>query len=217
MSFIWPRMLVLLLAVPFARRAGYVSLVRRRAVGPPSWPPQGFAPTAAARRLRRLRHLPFVFFLARAGPARRGLRPSRGERGLPAQEGHRDPRLRRLEQHAGQGSRSRRGWTRPRRRPRSSSASSRAPSRSASSPSATAAWSTQQPTTRPRPTCSPPSTGCRPTGGTSLGQGIFTSLSAIAGKPIASTANATATTSTTSTSASSARPPSCCCPTARTP
>ena len=48
---------------------------------------------------------------------------------------------------------------------------------------------TQQPTTV-RPTCWPPSTGSRPLGATSLGQGIFTSLSAIAGKPISLGADA---------------------------
>jgi Ca-activated chloride channel homolog len=63
MSFIWPQMLVLLVGAPFLV-AGYVSLVRRRARRTAELASQGFVPTAAARRLRRLRHLPFGFFLA---------------------------------------------------------------------------------------------------------------------------------------------------------
>ena len=76
---------------------------------------------------------------------------------------------------------------------------------------------TQQPTSVRRARCWPPSTGSRPLGATSLGQGIFTALNAIAGKPITvDPARARRPTSTTSTSATSARPRSCCCPTART-
>jgi Ca-activated chloride channel family protein len=63
MSFIWPQMLVLLVVAPFMV-AAYVSLVRRRARRTAELAAQGFVPTAAARRLRRLRHLPFGFFLA---------------------------------------------------------------------------------------------------------------------------------------------------------
>jgi len=63
MSFIWPQMLVLLLLSPLLV-AGYVSLVRRRARRTAELAAQGFVPTASARKLRRLRHLPFAFFLA---------------------------------------------------------------------------------------------------------------------------------------------------------
>jgi len=62
MSFIWPGMLVLLLAVPLVV-AGYLALTRRRAARTRALAAQGFAPTGSGRRLRRLRHVPFAFFL----------------------------------------------------------------------------------------------------------------------------------------------------------
>jgi Ca-activated chloride channel family protein len=62
MSVIWPGMLVLLLAVPLLV-AAYLSLVRRRAQRTRVLAAQGFTPTASGRRLRRLRHLPFALFL----------------------------------------------------------------------------------------------------------------------------------------------------------
>jgi Ca-activated chloride channel homolog len=61
MSFIWPAMLVLLLAAPLLVVA-YVWLLRRRARRAAELSAQGFVPTASARRYRRLRHVPFVFF-----------------------------------------------------------------------------------------------------------------------------------------------------------
>jgi Ca-activated chloride channel family protein len=63
MSFIWPGMLVLLLAVPLLV-TGYLSLARRRAQRSRALAAQGFAPTPAGRGLRRLRHVPFALFLA---------------------------------------------------------------------------------------------------------------------------------------------------------
>jgi Ca-activated chloride channel homolog len=62
MSFIWPGMLVLLLAVPLFV-GGYLSLARRRARRTQALAAQGFAPTTSGHRLRRLRHVPFAFFL----------------------------------------------------------------------------------------------------------------------------------------------------------
>ena len=61
MSFVWPGMLVLLLAVPLFVVA-YVSLVRRRTQRTRALAAQGFVPTGAGRRLRWLRHVPFAFF-----------------------------------------------------------------------------------------------------------------------------------------------------------
>jgi Ca-activated chloride channel homolog len=61
MSFLWPTMLVLLLAVPLAV-AGYVSLMRRRSARAAALAAQGFVPNAPARRLRRVRHIPAVLF-----------------------------------------------------------------------------------------------------------------------------------------------------------
>jgi len=61
MSFVWPGMLVLLLAVPLFV-AAYVSLVRRRTERTRALAAQGFVPTASGRRGRWLRHVPFAFF-----------------------------------------------------------------------------------------------------------------------------------------------------------
>jgi Ca-activated chloride channel family protein len=63
MSFIWPQMLALLVLAPFLV-AAYVSLVHRRARRTAELAAQGFVPTSTARRLRRVRHLPFAFFLS---------------------------------------------------------------------------------------------------------------------------------------------------------
>jgi Ca-activated chloride channel family protein len=63
MSFLWPAMLVLLVGIPLLI-AGYVSLVRRRNRRVAELASQGFVPSASARRHRRLRHVPFAFFLA---------------------------------------------------------------------------------------------------------------------------------------------------------
>ncbi|MCU1502439.1 MAG: von Willebrand factor type [Ilumatobacteraceae bacterium] len=62
MSFVWPGMLVLLVVVP-AAVAGYVALVRRRAARTAELAARGFVPNAAARRLPRARHIPAVLFL----------------------------------------------------------------------------------------------------------------------------------------------------------
>jgi Ca-activated chloride channel homolog len=61
MSFLWPTMLVLLLAVPVVV-AGYVSLMRRRQARAAELAAQGFVPNASARRLRKVRHIPAVLF-----------------------------------------------------------------------------------------------------------------------------------------------------------
>jgi Ca-activated chloride channel homolog len=61
MSFLWPTMLVLLLAVPLVV-AGYVSLMRRRQARAAELAAQGFVPNASARRLRKVRHIPAVLF-----------------------------------------------------------------------------------------------------------------------------------------------------------
>jgi Ca-activated chloride channel family protein len=62
MSFVWPQMLALLVMAPFLV-AGYTSLVRRRARRTAELAAQGFVPTASAGRFRRVEHLPFAFFL----------------------------------------------------------------------------------------------------------------------------------------------------------
>jgi Ca-activated chloride channel family protein len=63
MSFIWPQLLLLLLAAPLLV-LGYLSLVRRRVHRSADLAAQGFVPSEAARRSRRTRHVPFALFLA---------------------------------------------------------------------------------------------------------------------------------------------------------
>ena len=65
MTFLWPKMLVLLLGVPLLV-AGYVSLVRLRTRRREELAAMGFEPNAATRRRRRLQHVPFSLLL-RAG------------------------------------------------------------------------------------------------------------------------------------------------------
>ncbi len=62
MSFLWPQALLLLLAAPLLV-AAYLSLARRQDRRAAELAEQGFAPTPAARRARRLRHVPFALFL----------------------------------------------------------------------------------------------------------------------------------------------------------
>ena len=128
---------------------GYVALVAAARRGArPSWPRRASCPTAAAPRRAGARHVPFALL-----PRRRhrccSFALARPQTTLEhaAPRGHRDPRLRRVQQH---------GRRRPRADPAGrgegggparSSTSSRRRSRSASSPSATAALVTQQPTT----------------------------------------------------------------------
>ncbi len=62
MTFLWPQALLLLLAAPLLVTA-YLSLARRQDRRAAELAAQGFAPTPAARRARRLRHVPFALFL----------------------------------------------------------------------------------------------------------------------------------------------------------
>ncbi len=62
MSFVWPKLLVLLALAP-TFVVGYVLLQRRRTARAAALAAQGFVPSAATRRKRRLRHVPFALFL----------------------------------------------------------------------------------------------------------------------------------------------------------
>ena len=102
MSFIWPQMLVLLLvAAPL--------LVRRRTCRScgggrgerPSWPRRASCRPRRRDGCRRLRHVPFAFFLAALVLLLFASAPARGEPRPAPPRGHGDPRLRRVEQHAG--------------------------------------------------------------------------------------------------------------------
>jgi Ca-activated chloride channel family protein len=61
-TFLWPKMLVLLLGVPLLVY-GYISLVRLRNRRRQELAAMGFAPNAATRRRRRLQHVPFALLL----------------------------------------------------------------------------------------------------------------------------------------------------------
>ena len=61
MTFLLPQLLALLVAVPLLGW-GYRVLVKRRNRRVAELAAQGFAPTDASQRLRRRRHVPFVFF-----------------------------------------------------------------------------------------------------------------------------------------------------------
>lgn len=63
MSFALPKLLGLLLLMPVLVW-GYVVLVRRRSRRSAELAAQGFVPTAATMRLRNRRHIPYIFFLA---------------------------------------------------------------------------------------------------------------------------------------------------------
>jgi Ca-activated chloride channel homolog len=61
MSFIMPKLLFLLALLPFLV-AAYLKSMRRRKQRSEQLAAQGFTPSAAALKLRRRRHIPFVFF-----------------------------------------------------------------------------------------------------------------------------------------------------------
>lgn len=86
MSFIWPKVLVLLIVVPLAV-SGYVHIARSRAARAAALAAQGFAPTSAAIRLRKVRHVPALLFLtALAAMVVACARPQMSV-GLPHREG----------------------------------------------------------------------------------------------------------------------------------
>jgi Ca-activated chloride channel homolog len=188
MSFLWPGMLVLLLAIPFAVW-GYVSLLRRRAERAAELAAMGFAPNASARRLRRIRQIPAIlFFVALVVLLVAFARPEFSV-GLPHREGTvilafdisnsmlaKDLQPTRMD-----------------------AAKAAAREFIAQQPGSikigvvafnNGALITQQPTTVKADALAAVER-LAPTGATSLGQGIFTSLSAIAGKPLSLPPDAT--------------------------
>jgi Ca-activated chloride channel family protein len=181
MSFLWPGMLVLLLAVPLAAW-GYVSLLRRRAARAAELAALGFVPNASARRLQRVRQIPAVlFFVALVVLVVAFARPELSV-GLPHREGTvilafdisnsmlaKDLQPTRMD-----------------------AAKAAAQEFIAQQPGSikigvvafnNGGLITQQPTTVKADALAAVQR-LAPTGSTSLGQGIFTSLSAIAGKPL---------------------------------
>lgn len=86
MGFRWPWLLASLLAIP-ALVALYVALVRRRNQRAAELAAKGFTPTAQTLRLRRLRHVPFVFFLAGLSLLLFSLARPQMDVGVPRREG----------------------------------------------------------------------------------------------------------------------------------
>jgi Ca-activated chloride channel family protein len=188
MSFVWPGMLVLLLAVPFLI-AGYVSLVRQRDHRARALAAEGFVPSAAAARRRRLRHVPFVFFLAAMVLLLIAFARPRTNVGLPHREG---TVILAFDVS------------------NSMKASDLKPTRMAAAKAAARRFVDRQPSTikigvvafsgggfiTQEPTAARSDVlaaidRLSPMGGTSLGQGIFTSINAVAGKPVVIDPNTT--------------------------
>ena len=163
---------------------------------------------AAARPVRALR-----------GGARRGLRrarPADDESRAAAAGGHRDPRLRRLEQHAGRGSRAdpapgREGQRRPRSRSASRARSASASSRSAKAPSPCSGRRTS------RRTWSPRSGASRWVAAPRSDRASSPRSARSRGSGCRSTSPRSRATAARSTSGSTARPRSCSSRTGRTP
>src|SRR4051794_39431849 len=181
MSFLWPGVLILLLGVPLVV-VGYVRLLRRRSERAAALAAQGFVPNASARRLRKVRHLPPVLFLVAVVVLLVAFARPEVSVGLPHREGTvilafdvsnsmlaKDLQPTRMD-----------------------AAKAAAKQFVDAQPGEikigivafnNGALITQQPTTTRADTLSAIDR-LSPTGATSLGQGIFTALSAIAGRPL---------------------------------
>lgn len=182
MSFVWPLALVLLVLIP-ALAAAYGALVRRRARRWAELAAQGFAPNAAALRTRRRRHVPFALFLTALALLVLALARPQTSLSLPRREG---TVILAFDVS------------------NSMVATDLAPTRMDAAKAAARAFVQRQPSTikigvvafsdggliTQQPTSSTADVlaavnRLTPQGGTSVGKGIFTALSAIAGKPIA--------------------------------
>jgi Ca-activated chloride channel family protein len=86
MSFVWPQMLGLLVALPLAI-AGYVRLARRRSARVAALAARGFAPVAGGRSRSRARHVPAALFLAALAIMIVALARPQMSVGLPHREG----------------------------------------------------------------------------------------------------------------------------------
>ena len=182
MSFLWPRALVLLLAVPLLV-AGYVALVRRRAQRTAELAALGFTPTAAAKRRRRLRHIPFALLLAAVVLLLVALARPQMTIGLPYREGT-------VILAFDVSNSMRADDLQPTRMDAAKAAAHAFVDKQPSSirigivAFSTGGLVTQEPTSV-KADVQAAIDRLTPLGATSLGQGIFASLNAIAGKPLA--------------------------------
>ena len=188
MSFIWPGMLLLLLAVPFVI-AAYVSLVRQRDHRAQALAAEGFVPSAAAVRRRRLRHIPFAFFLAALIVLLFAFARPQTAVGLPHREGT-------VILAFDVSNNMKTSDLKPTRMDAAKNAARRFVERQPSTIKiGVVAFSgggfvTQEPTAA-RADVLAAIDRLSPMGGTSLGQGIFTSINAVARKPVVVDPNAT--------------------------
>lgn len=186
MSFIWPRMLLLLLLVPLAV-FGYVRVAKARAARSARLAAQGFAPTRTAGRTR---HVPAALFITALAVMLFGFARPQMSVGLPHRQG--------IVILAFDVSNSM--LATDLQPTRMDAAKAAAKEFVDAQPSEikigvvafnNSALITQQPTDD-RSAAIAAIDRLTPTGATSLGQGIFASLSAIAGKPLSLPENATA-------------------------
>jgi Ca-activated chloride channel homolog len=181
MSFVLPSMLAALVLVPLFI-AAYIALVRRQRRRTVELAAQGFAPTSGSIRARRRRHIPFVFFLTGLTLLLGSLARPQTSVSVPRREG--------TVVLAFDVS-------------NSMKATDLQPTRMDAAKSAASAFVEQQPSSikigvvafgNGGVVTQPPTDDkaavlaaikrMQPQGATSLGQGIFTSLNAIAGEPI---------------------------------
>lgn len=181
MSFVWPQALVLLALVP-AALVGYRALLQRRDRRVAELAAQGFVATSASARRRRLRHVPFGFFLAALALLLVAMARPQASVSIPKRQG---TVILAFDVSS------------------SMVATDLAPTRLKAAQDAAKAFVDEQPdsirfgvvafsdgglvtqqTTDVRADVLAAIDRLTPQGGTSLGKGIFTSLGAIAGKPI---------------------------------
>lgn len=181
MSFVWPPALLLFVAIP-ALVVGYLSLLRRRSRRVAELASKGFVPSESGSRLRRLRHVPYVMFLLGLSIMIAGLARPQTKITVAKREGtvilafdvSNSMRAKDLK---------------PTRMDAAKAAASAFVEKQPSSIRiGVVAFSdgslvTQQPTTDRRSVLQA-ITRLAPQGGTSLGQGIYASLQAIAGKSL---------------------------------
>lgn len=86
MSFVWPPALLLLLGIP-ALVVGYFLLLARRARRTAELASKGFALSSSGSRLRRLRHVPYALFLAGLAVMIVGFARPQTEISVPRREG----------------------------------------------------------------------------------------------------------------------------------
>ncbi len=181
MSFIMPKLLALLVLLPVLV-AGYLGSMRKRNKRSEQLAAQGFTPSASALKLRRRRHIPFVFFLAAITLLLVGAARPQMTLSVPRREGtvilaFDISNSMRADDLA------------PTRMDAAKKAAERFAAKQPSSINigvvafSDGALITQQPTTD-RTALLATIRRISPRGGTSLGKGIFTSLNAISGKPI---------------------------------